>query len=54
MKILLSCMDIVLKEISVYLHMNLQLWVLYMTYYMVCHHNKFSILIQFHIGQLVS
>lgn len=53
MKILLSCMDTVLKEISVYLHMNLQLWVLYMTYCMVHQHIKFSLLVQFHV-QLVS
>ena len=53
MKILLSCTDIVLKEISVYLHMNLQLWVLYMTYCMVRQHSKFSLLVQFHV-QLVS
>lgn len=48
MKILLSCKDIVSKEISVYLPTSLQLWVLYMTYCMVHNRVKFNCyLVQF-------
>ena len=47
MKILLSCTDTALKEISVFLHMSLQLWVLYMTYCTVCHNIKFNHLVEF-------